>query len=130
MKSHSLIPSFWKNNKRTNLSRPRHGDGEAKYIEIIGNKKIIAGTVMVPNNFLGYITKPAYWTNGSRSTCQIGSIDAGWQNSEVFDLFVDSQENIFLAGLDGYNKTSPKKLEMDEVLQNYKLEKKSCRGER
>ena len=98
MKSHSLIPSFWKNSKRTNLSRPRHGDGEAKYIEIIGNKKIIAGTVMVPNNFLGYITKPAYWINGSRSTCQIGSIDEGWQNSEVFDLFVDSQENIFLAG--------------------------------
>ena len=98
MKSHSLIPSFWKNNKRANLSRPRHGDGEAKYIEIIGDKKIIAGTVMLPNNFLGYITKPAYWINGSRSTCNIGSIDEGWQNSEVYDLFVDSQENIFMAG--------------------------------
>ena len=98
MNSHSLIPSFWKNNNRTNLSRPRHGDGEAKYIEIIGNKKIIAGTVMTPNNFLGYLTKPAYWINGSRSTCQIGSLDDGWQNSEVFDLFVDNQENIFMAG--------------------------------
>ena len=53
---------------------------------------------MVPDNFLGYITKPTYWINGSRSTCQMGSIDEGWQNSEVFDLFVDSQENIFLAG--------------------------------
>ena len=98
MNSHSLIPSFWKNNNRTNLSRPRHGDGEAKYIEIIGNKKIIAGTVMTPNNFLGYLTKPAYWINGSRSTCQIGSLDDGWQSSEVFDLFVDNQENIFMAG--------------------------------
>ena len=98
MNSHSLIPSFWKNNNRTNLSRPRHGDGEAKYIEIIGSKKIIAGTVMTPNNFLGYLTKPAYWINGSRSTCQIGSLDDGWQNSDVFDLFVDNQENIFMAG--------------------------------
>ena len=99
MKSHSLIPSFWKNNKRTNLSRPKHGDGEAKYIEIIGSKKIIGGTVMAPHNFLGYITKPAYWINGYRSSCQIGSIDNGWQNSEIFDLFVDDQENIYLAGL-------------------------------
>ena len=79
MKSHSLIPSFWKNNKRINLSRPSHGDGEAKYIEIKGDKKIIAGTVMAPNNFLGYITKPAYWINGARSTCNIGSLDEGWQ---------------------------------------------------
>ena len=98
MKSHSLIPSFWKNNKRINLSRPSHGDGEAKYIEIKGDKKIIAGTVMAPNNFLGYITKPAHWINGSRSTCNIGSIDEGWQNSEVYDLFVDNEENIFIAG--------------------------------
>ena len=98
MKSHSLIPSFWKNGKITSLSKPRHGDGEAKYIEIINNKKIIAGTVMLPNNLLGYITKPAYWINGSRSTCNIGSIDEGWQNSEVYDLFVDNEENIFVAG--------------------------------
>ena len=53
---------------------------------------------MTPNNFLGYLTKPAYWINGSRSTCQIGSLDDGWQNSDVFDLFVDNQENIFMAG--------------------------------
>ena len=32
---------------------------------------------------------------------------------------------IFLAGLDGYNKNSPKKFEMDDVLQNYKSEKKA-----
>ena len=36
-------------------------------------------------------------------------------------------KKIFLAGLDGYNKTSPKKFEMDEVLQNYKLEKKAIK---
>ena len=122
MKSHSLIPSFWKNSKRTDLSRPKHGDGEAKYIEIIDNKKIIAGTVMVPNNLLGYITKPAYWINGSRSTCHIGSVDEGWQNSEVFDLFVDSQDNIFLAGfsqdMDNEYPTYWKNCEK-KVLQNF-----------
>ena len=34
-------------------------------------------------------------------------------------------KKIFFAGLDGYDNNSPKKFEMDEVLQNYKLEKKS-----
>ena len=36
-------------------------------------------------------------------------------------------KKIFLAGLDGYNKISLKKFEMDEVLQNYKLEKKAIK---
>ena len=49
-KSHNLIPTFWKQ-QRVNLNRPRHGDGEAKYIKILGNKRIIAGTVMAPHNF-------------------------------------------------------------------------------
>ena len=98
MKSHNLIPAYWKNKQRVNLNRPRQGDGEAKYIKILGNKKIMAGTVMAPHNFLGYLTKPTYWTNGARTSCQIGSVDDGWQNSEVFDLFVDEEENIYLAG--------------------------------
>mgnify|MGYP001329414692 CR=1 FL=1 len=34
-------------------------------------------------------------------------------------------KKIFFAGLDGYNKNSPKKFEMDDVLQSYKLEKKA-----
>ena len=34
-------------------------------------------------------------------------------------------KNIFFAGLDGYNKNSPKKFEMDDILQNYMLEKKA-----
>ena len=34
-------------------------------------------------------------------------------------------KKIFFAGLDGYNKSSPKKFEMDDVLQNYRLEKKA-----
>ena len=95
---HSLIPAFWKNGKRNKLNRPQHGDGEAKYIKIIGNKKIIGGTTSAPHNFLGYITKPTYWINGNRKTGQIGSIDEGWQNCDVFDMFVDSEENIYLAG--------------------------------
>ena len=37
MRSHSLIPSYWKNGIRKNLSKPIHGDGEAKYIEIVNN---------------------------------------------------------------------------------------------
>jgi len=32
---------------------------------------------------------------------------------------------IFLAGLDGYTENSPKKFEMDELFQNYKLENKA-----
>ena len=34
-------------------------------------------------------------------------------------------KKIFFAGLDGYNKNSPKKFEMDDVLQNYKSEKQA-----
>ena len=34
-------------------------------------------------------------------------------------------KNIYLAGLDGYNDRSPKKFEMDDLFQNYKLEKNS-----
>lgn len=34
-------------------------------------------------------------------------------------------KNIYLAGLDGYNDNSPKKYEMDDLFQNYKLEAKS-----
>ena len=34
-------------------------------------------------------------------------------------------KNIYLAGLDGYNDSSPKKFEIDDLFQNYKLEKNS-----
>lgn len=36
-------------------------------------------------------------------------------------------KEIFFAGLDGYLKNTPKKFEMDELLQNYKLDKRSIR---
>ena len=36
-------------------------------------------------------------------------------------------KNIYLAGLDGYNDSSPKKFEIDDLFQNYKLEKNSRR---
>lgn len=98
MKSHSLIPSYWKNGQRKNLSKPKHGDGEAKYIKIVNNKKFIGGTTSTPHNFLGFITKPTYWVGGQRKTANIGSINDGWQSSEVFDMFVDDQENVYLAG--------------------------------
>ena len=35
---------------------------------------------------------------GQEMYTYIGSIDEGWQNSEVYDLFVDNEENIFIAG--------------------------------
>ena len=98
MKSHSLIPSYWKNGKRINLSKPKHGDGEAKYIEILNNKKFIGGTTSAPHNLLGYITKPTYWVGGQRKIGDIGSVLDGWQSSEVFDIYVDDQENVYLAG--------------------------------
>ena len=34
-------------------------------------------------------------------------------------------KKIYLAGLDGYNDSSPKKYEMDDLFQNYKLEDKA-----
>ena len=34
-------------------------------------------------------------------------------------------KNIYIAGLDGYNDNSPKKFEMDDLIQNYKLEETS-----
>jgi len=36
-------------------------------------------------------------------------------------------KKIFFAGLDGYSMGSPKKFEMDDVLQNYRLEKKAIK---
>jgi|TARA_B110000881_G_C18512865_1_gene483238 hypothetical protein len=95
---HVLIPSFWKNTKRTKLSRPNGGDGEAKYVKLKDNKKIFGGTVMVPHNFLGYLTKPSYWINGSRKSCGIGSVDDGWQGSDVFSMFVDDNDDVYLGG--------------------------------
>ena len=35
---------------------------------------------------------------GRRKTANIGSIDDGWQSADVFDMFVDEQENVYLAG--------------------------------
>lgn len=81
MKSHSLIPSYWKNGERKNLSKSKHGDGEAKYIKIVNNKKFIGGTSSGLHNLLGYVTKPTYWVDGQRKTCDIGSVDEGWQSS-------------------------------------------------
>ncbi len=98
MKGHNLIPSFWKNTNRTNLNRPNGGDGEAKYIKIVGNKKIFGGTVMTPHNFLGYLTKPSYWINGKRTSCNIGNVNDGWQGSDVFSMFIDDNEDIYLGG--------------------------------
>ena len=98
MKGHNLIPSFWKNTRRTNLNRPSGGDGEAKYIKLKGNKKIFGGTVMVPHNFLGYLTKPSYWVNGNRTSCGIGNVDDGWQGSDVFSMFIDDNDDVYLGG--------------------------------
>ena len=98
MKGHNLIPSFWKNNKRTNLWRPNGGDGEAKYIKLKGNKKIFGGTLMYTHNFLGYLTKPTYWINGNKNSCNIGNVDDGWQGSDIFSMFIDDNDDVYLGG--------------------------------
>ena len=53
---------------------------------------------MVPDNFLGYLTKPSYWINGNRTSCGIGNVDDGWQGSEVYSMFVDDNDDIYLGG--------------------------------
>ena len=40
-------------------------------------------------------------------------------------LFSSNVKTIFFAGLDGYSKNSPKKFEMDDVLQNYSSERQA-----
>ena len=81
----------------------------------IQSKKILNFGIQVKNNKFKFQRKYAVLPNSLAITYALGICTSG------------ECKKIFLAGLDGYNKISPKKFEMDEVLQNYKLEKKAIK---
>ncbi len=75
---HFVIPAYWKNGARTNLSRPSGGDGEVLDVEVSNNGTMYYfGMSMAPNNMLGYLPKASYWkANGNRTDMPNGG---GWQ---------------------------------------------------
>lgn len=79
----------------------------------ISSKKILNFGLQVKNNKFKFEKNYAVLPNSLAITYTLGISSSG------------ECKKIFFAGLDGYNKTSPKKFEMDEVLQSYKLEKKA-----
>jgi len=79
----------------------------------IYSKKILNFGLQVKNNRFKFGKNYAVLPNSLAITYTLGICTSG------------QCKKIFFAGLDGYNKTSPKKFEMDDVLQNYKLEKKA-----
>ena len=81
----------------------------------IQSKKILNFGIQVKNNKFRFHRNYAVLPNSLAITYTLGICTSG------------ECKKIFLAGLDGYNKNSPKKFEMDEVLQNYKLEKKAIK---
>ena len=85
---HYVLPAYWKNNQRSNLSRNNNQtDGEAVTVKIRSDGKIVyGGTLSPPHNMLGSITKPAYWIGSQRQICNIGGVNQGWQNSGVHGL--------------------------------------------
>ncbi len=79
----------------------------------IHSKKILNFGLKVKNKIFKFEKNYAVLPNSLAITYTLGICTSG------------QCKKIFFAGLDGYNKTSPKKFEMDDVLQNYKLEKKA-----
>ncbi|WP_435098242.1 aldolase catalytic domain-containing protein [Candidatus Pelagibacter bacterium nBUS_27] len=79
----------------------------------INSKKILDFGLQVKNNRFKFDKKYAVLPNSLAVTYSLGFCSSG------------QCKKIFFAGLDGYNKNNPKKFEMDDILQNYKLEKDS-----
>ena len=96
---HYVIPASWKNNVKSNLSTPGQSDGEAVTVKLKSNgTAVYGGIISAPHNFLGSITKPAYWAGTQRKTCEIGSVNnGGWQNSGVHGLHLDGN-TVYQAG--------------------------------
>ena len=95
---HSLIPSFWKNGKRTNLNKPNGGDGEVIAVTMKnGNTPVYAGNTLRPNNFIGLLEKPSYWINGNRNDCKLGGSLDTISGGEARGVFADGND-IYLAG--------------------------------
>lgn len=79
----------------------------------IQSKKILDFGLQVKNKRFKFEENYAVLPNSLALTYALGICTSGMSNK------------IFLAGLDGYTMNSPKKYEMDELFQNYKLEKMS-----
>ena len=95
---HYLIPAYWKNNTKANLTIPGQQDGEAVTVKLKSNgSAVFGGIVSVQNNMLGSINKPAYWQGTQRKTCDIGSLNQGWQDSGVHGLHLDGN-TVYQAG--------------------------------
>ncbi len=96
---HNVIPAFWKNGARTNLSRPSGGDGEVQDVKVYNGSMYYFGMSMAPNNMVGLLPKASYWKgNGNRTDLPNGG---GWQKGiyggESYGGFVDST-GIYVAG--------------------------------
>ncbi len=95
---HYVIPAYWKNNTKANLSSPNNSDGEAVTVKLKSNgSAVFGGIVSQDNAMLGSINKPAYWQGTQRKTCGIGSINQGWQDSGVHGLALDGN-TVYQAG--------------------------------
>ena len=95
---HYVIPAYWKNNTKANLSSPSNSDGEAVTVKLKSNgSAVFGGIVSQDNAMLGSINKPAYWQGTQRKTCGIGSINQGWQDSGVHGLALDGN-TVYQAG--------------------------------
>lgn len=95
---HYVIPAYWKNNTKANLSSPNKSDGEAVTVKLKSNgSAVFGGIVSQDNAMLGSINKPAYWQGTQRKTCGIGSINQGWQDSGVHGLALDGN-TVYQAG--------------------------------
>ncbi len=79
----------------------------------INSKKILNFGLQVKGNSFKFEKNYAVLPNSLAITYTLGICSSG------------ECKKIFFAGLDGYAKNIQKKFEMDDVLQNYKLEKKS-----
>jgi len=79
----------------------------------ISSKKILDFGLHVRNNRFKFEKNYAVLPNSLAATYALGFCSSG------------QCKKIYLAGLEGYDKKSPKKFEMEDVLQNYKLEKDS-----
>ena len=95
---HYVIPAYWKNNTKANLSSPSNSDGEAVTVKLKSNgSAVFGGIVSQDNAMLGSINKPVYWQGTQRKTCGIGSLNQGWQDSGVHGLALDGN-TVYQAG--------------------------------
>ncbi|MDB9779415.1 hypothetical protein OAB54_04115, partial [Flavobacteriaceae bacterium] len=95
---HYVIPAYWKNNTKANLTIPGQQDGEAVTVKLKSNgSAVFGGIVSLEDNMLGSINKPAYWQGTQRKTCGIGSLNQGWQDSGVHGLHLDGN-TVYQAG--------------------------------